>query len=99
MSTYYININILHYFVHHYCYKSSICLDYYQNNDIDNDDIVLYFHDSNMMYPLVKRLFSSHFKHNYFIWLTYDQKVIDIIKPKIIIEETMERFMNTYRIL
>ena len=66
------------------------------NQSIDNNIKVLYFHDSNMNH-LIKTCFSSHYKYNYFINGQFDENIISLINPDIIIEETMERFLNTYR--
>ncbi len=77
--------------------RAKFDIDFFVNYSVGCSNArVLYFHDSNMS-NVIKRCFSSHFKFNYFRKSSFDKKIVRIIKPDLIIEETMERFLNTYR--
>ena len=72
-------------------------IDCYENPNATYDFKVLYFHDSNLWNPVIQQCFASHFKYTYFRWSTFDDSIVQILKPDLIIEESMERFLNTYR--
>jgi hypothetical protein len=78
-------------------------LDFYYNPNANNETIILYFHDSNMMMcsdengECQKEYLSYHFKYNYFCFGNFNMAVIDKIKPHIVVEQKMERFLNCYR--
>ncbi len=67
----------------------------FTNSSSDNNLRVLVFHDSNL--AGIERWYASHFRTMYFVWLVYNQDIIDHYLPDIILEITMERFLNDYR--
>lgn len=83
----------------------SLCLDYYRNNDAPNKQRVLIFHDSNLAYNtenrfIVKEWYASHFRETYFVWSSLDENLIALIPgglPDVILDISMERFLNDYR--
>lgn len=74
----------------------------YKNDSANNNLRVLIFHDSNVCMfhnnkHVVKEWYASHFKETLFLWSTYNQQVVNVHKPNLIIEISMERFLNDYR--
>jgi hypothetical protein len=102
LSKKYCNLEKVFIFFDPKCNLEKFSLDYYYNPNAINKKTVLYFHDSNMMMrdlndETQKEYLSYHFEHNYFYKSKFDMKLVEKIKPDIIIEQFMERFLNTYR--
>lgn len=70
-------------------------IEIYTNHTSANNLRVFIFHDSNLIG--VKTWYATHFRETYFLWLTFKDNVIEHYHPDIILEITMERFLNDYR--
>jgi hypothetical protein len=51
---------------------------------------VLFFRDSYSQYLM--QFFSLHFKESYFYWSGYDQNIVDMLKPDVVIVANTERY-------
>lgn len=84
-----------------YTKKRGKCFDCYFNETAADQRRVLIFHDSNTAYYttkcFVKEWYASHFRETYFVWSAFDDIIVSLCDPDLILEIGMERFLNNYR--
>ena len=62
------------------------------NNDAPNQLVLLVFRDS--FFSALRPFLSQHFHKVVYVWSGYEQKVVDLIEPNIVLEANVERYFS-----
>jgi hypothetical protein len=81
----------------------SYTVDIYENASCGNDKKDFIYHDSNISIPhnnqlIRKEWFSEHFRFCYFFWSPFDNQTFKKFDVSLVIDISMERFLNDYRL-